>query len=101
MPPKKSSEKSRLLTDTDGYDSNVEIRGPFANSLSNAASVNNASADISPVDDLEASGNSASARLTESTRSSRSRGRPKSRSVLSEETDNYDILVDVAEPGTT
>ena len=98
MQSKRESEKSRLLADTDGYDSNTV---PCSSVLANTASINNTYDDISTIDDAGASDSSYSTPLTESTKSSRSRRRPKSISTLSEEVDNYDILVDAGEPGTT
>lgn len=101
MQSKRTSEKSRLLADTSGYDSNTDITDPCSSVLVNSASINNTRDEISTIDDISASGSSYSPPLTESTKSSRSRRRPKSISALSAEVDNYDILVDAGEPGTT
>ena len=100
MPLKNPSEKTRLIGDTDGYDSSRGSYEPASNILGNSApSVNNRLDDIAPIHDIETSGSSA--RLTESTKSSRSRGRPRSKSILSQEAEHYDILIDGGEPGTT
>ena len=89
MSSKKTTEKSHLLSNPEGYDSNAEIRTPRT-PLRETLSINGGDQDVEdrPI-------------LTESTKSSRSRGRPKSRSVLSDESENYDIVVDGGQPGTT
>lgn len=100
MPTKKPSEKSRLLSDTDGYDSNAEIRRyPRTVLVDPVVSVNNTADDIEASNDVEASYNAS--HLTASSKSSRSKSYKKSRSVVSEETEECDILVDGGEPGTT
>ena len=101
MLQKKTSERSRLLADTGGYDSETYTTGPHPNISVTSTSVNNTCGDTSVIPDVESSDEGQSAPLTESTRSSRSRRRPKSLSVRSDEVDNYDIFVDAGEPGTT
>ena len=96
-----ASEKSRLLVDSGGYDSNADVRDPTSNILINAATVNSLYGDASLKDDDPDIDGSYSAPLTASTKSSRSRRRPRSISVLTEEVDKYDIYVGDGEPGTT
>jgi len=101
MSSRATSEKSRLLLDTGGYDSNADVKDPTSNILINAATVNSLYGDASLKDDDHDIDRSHSAPLTASTKSSNSRRRPRSISVLSEEVDKYDIFVGAGEPGTT